>query len=322
MPREYIVRLVFDHRHISLAILKRGRIIGGICYRPYYEQRFAEIAFCAINGTEQVRGYGTMLMNHLKTHVQRDKLEYFLTYADNFAIGYFQKQGFSKNCAMPKERWVGFIKDYDGGTLMECYIHPAMDYLNVQGVVALQRAYIYQRIRERSESDAIYPGLEIFREGKRLASLADAPGVLLAGWTANQIYKGSTERDRNNTQSKLTVALASSLDRIKSSSCKWAFEKPVSARDFPDYNVKIMNPVDLQTINTRLKLDYYRCKEMMVTDLMLMVSNCKQFHPKKDSDYHMAADQMEKLVMELFGEKESTSLSSSSDSNAKAKDES
>ena len=29
-------------------------------------------------------------------------------------------------------RWVGFIKDYDGGTLMECYIHPALDYLNVR----------------------------------------------------------------------------------------------------------------------------------------------------------------------------------------------
>ena len=58
MPKEYIVRLVFDHRHISLAICKQGRIIGGICYRPYYEQRFGEIAFCAVNGTEQVKGYG------------------------------------------------------------------------------------------------------------------------------------------------------------------------------------------------------------------------------------------------------------------------
>ncbi len=25
--------------------------------------------------------------------------------------------------SMPKERWVGFIKDYDGGTLMECRIN-------------------------------------------------------------------------------------------------------------------------------------------------------------------------------------------------------
>jgi histone acetyltransferase len=126
MPREYIVRLVFDKRHKSFAICLNGRIIGGICYRPYKEQRFGEIAFCAISATEQVRGFGTSLMNHLKKYVQMENLEYFLTYADNYAIGYFQKQGFSKTIAMPKERWFGYIKDYDGGTLMECYIHPGI----------------------------------------------------------------------------------------------------------------------------------------------------------------------------------------------------
>ena len=70
------------------------------------------------------------------------ELEYFLTYADNFAIGYFQKQGFSKHISMPKERWVGFIKDYDGGTLMECYIHPAIQYPNVREMVNKQRQFI------------------------------------------------------------------------------------------------------------------------------------------------------------------------------------
>jgi len=73
MPKEYIVRLVFDRRHISIALLKQGRIIGGICYRPYEDQRFGEIAFCAVSGTEQVRGYGTLMMNHLKAMVQKDR---------------------------------------------------------------------------------------------------------------------------------------------------------------------------------------------------------------------------------------------------------
>lgn len=105
MPKEYIVRLVMDHRHFTLAILLDKKIIGGICYRPYNEQKFGEIAFCAISGEVQIKGYGTILMNQLKSHVQKHRLEYFLTYADNFAIGYFQKQGFSKNLSMPKERF-------------------------------------------------------------------------------------------------------------------------------------------------------------------------------------------------------------------------
>jgi histone acetyltransferase len=46
---------------------------------------------------------------------------------------------------------VGYIKDYDGGTLMECYIHPAMDYMNVNNIVKKQRAFIMQRVLERSQ---------------------------------------------------------------------------------------------------------------------------------------------------------------------------
>jgi histone acetyltransferase len=131
MPKDYIVRLVFDRRHYSLAIIRQGVIIGGICYRPYFPQRFAEIAFCAVNSTEQVRGFGTIMMNNLKSRVQKQShsfpsslmtylshpfpplffgssldIEYFLTFADNYAIGYFQKQGFTKTINLPKDRFV------------------------------------------------------------------------------------------------------------------------------------------------------------------------------------------------------------------------
>ena len=47
MPKEYIVRLVFDSRHHSMLCMKQGNVIGGITYRPFPKQRMAEIAFCA-----------------------------------------------------------------------------------------------------------------------------------------------------------------------------------------------------------------------------------------------------------------------------------
>jgi histone acetyltransferase len=59
---------VFDRKHQSLAICKGDDVIGGICFRPYFPQQFAEIAFCAITASEQVKGYGTRLMNHLKVY--------------------------------------------------------------------------------------------------------------------------------------------------------------------------------------------------------------------------------------------------------------
>lgn len=56
MPREYITRLVMDRNHQSLAIVKRGlQVVGGITYRPFNHRKFAEIVFCAISSTEQVK---------------------------------------------------------------------------------------------------------------------------------------------------------------------------------------------------------------------------------------------------------------------------
>eukprot|EP00606_Chrysophyceae_sp_TOSAG23-5_P000372 GSChrysophyteH2.ASY1.ANO1.1400.1 assembled CDS len=283
MPREYIVRLVLDKRHISLAIRREGRIIGGICYRPYYEQRFGEIAFCAISGTEQVRGFGTMLMNQLKAYVQKDKIEYFLTYADNYAIGYFQKQGFSKIMSMPRERWVGYIKDYDGGTLMECYIHPSFDYVDVPSIIARQRAFIYEQVIKRSRSGIVHPGLE-FLETNRLTTILEAPGVVEAGWTHQRVFKGATERDPHS----------------------WPFENAVSSLDFPDYPSIVDTPMDLKLISSNLKLgDYYRTKEQMMSDLLLIVSNCKKYN-KVGTELYEAAENLELQVKELFKDKDAS----------------
>ena len=70
MPKEYIVRLVLDRRHESMIIIDKfkNKVLGGICYRPNKSQRFIEIAFLAISSLEQVKGYGTRLMNKLKDH--------------------------------------------------------------------------------------------------------------------------------------------------------------------------------------------------------------------------------------------------------------
>lgn len=143
MPREYITRLVLDKNHISMPIVKRGwKVVGGICYRPFESRGFAEIVFCAVDSSEQVKGYGSHLMNALKDHVRRahNGITTFLTYADNYAVGYFKKQGFSKEITYPRERWVGYIKDYEGGTIMQCTMLPKVQYADVHQMLADQKA--------------------------------------------------------------------------------------------------------------------------------------------------------------------------------------
>jgi N-acetylglutamate synthase-like GNAT family acetyltransferase len=278
MPKEYIVRLVFDARHISLAMVRHGRTIGGICYRPYFGQRFGEIAFCAISSNEQMKGYGSLLMNHLKARVQETGLDYFLTYADNYAIKFFQRQGFTKNISMPKERWFGYIKDYDGGTLMDCYVHPNMDYLQVHAIVQKQRTFIFQRLQEKSESGTVYDGLGLFQGGERLQNLLDARGVAEAGWTSQQLHKGATERDRNMQQAKLKGELKGLLDKTQYSSFAAHFAYNYQAQ-YAGYEDAAKGPSSLDVVVGRLREgDYYRSKEMMSADLQRMIQDALLFH--------------------------------------------
>lgn len=50
-------------------------------------QGFTEIVFCAVTSNEQVKGYGTHMMNHLKDYHVKNNVYHFLTFADEFAIG-------------------------------------------------------------------------------------------------------------------------------------------------------------------------------------------------------------------------------------------
>lgn len=123
MPANYITRVVYDYNHYSLAIVKEpSKIVGGICYRPFFEKRFIEIVFFAIDSDQQVKGFGSKLMNYFKDYIKETYNIYdFMVYADDLAIGFFKKHGFTKDITLDQERWGGYIKDYTGATLMQVF---------------------------------------------------------------------------------------------------------------------------------------------------------------------------------------------------------
>lgn len=88
---------------------------------------------------------------------------------------------------MPRTQWTGFIKDYDGAHLMECYIHPTINYLDVPAMLERQREYIYSRIRQGAKSHVVYPGLECFAKEKRLGNVMEVPGLREAKWSLGQL---------------------------------------------------------------------------------------------------------------------------------------
>jgi len=325
MPKEYIVRLVLDRNHYSMCIIKKGRVIGGICFRPFLSQRFAEIVFCAITSTEQVKGYGTRVMNHLKEHVKTMGIEYFLTYADNYAIGYFKKQGFTKQISMPKERWVGYIKDYDGGTLMECRINPKVNYLDIPGMIKAQREAVYERIKRVSNSHAIYPGLKIFENvepGKEISiPIESIPGFLEvikqrttksattpyrrglkeAGWTPEMLAPSQKTDQRKQALVDLQARLGAILKALKGLKDAWPFLQPVNGKLVPDYYDVIKHPMDFSTMEKKLNNYEYDTAAKFHHDVMLIVNNCRTYN-LPNTTYYRCADTIERHFNALWAD--------------------
>ena len=247
---------------------------------------------CAITATEQVKGYGTRLMNHLKEHVKQEALDYFLTYADNYAIGYFKKQGFSKVISMPRERWFGFIKDYDGGTLMECAIHHSIDYLQLANIIHDQRRLVYEQIKLISRSHIVYPGLTHWGTADDSnqssdpaepqpshASIPplnplDVPGVKETGYVPPLFPTLSGPNAASSSApSELSAKLNLILKFIKQQKDSWPFASPVDAKLVPDYYTHITQPMDLSEMQRRLDALQYTERSQFVADFKLMIAN-------------------------------------------------
>uniref|UniRef100_A0A4W3JTF6 histone acetyltransferase n=1 Tax=Callorhinchus milii TaxID=7868 RepID=A0A4W3JTF6_CALMI len=291
MPKEYITRLVFDPKHKTLALIKDGRVIGGICFRMFPTQGFTEIVFCAVTSNEQVKGYGTHLMNHLKEYHIKHNILNFLTYADEYAIGYFKKQGFSKDIKVPKVKYVGYIKDYEGATLMGCELNPRIPYTEFSVIIKKQKEIIKKLIeRKQAQIRKVYPGLSCFKEGVRQIPIESIPGIRETGWKPSGKERGKESRDPD----QLYNTLKNTLQQVKSHQNAWPFMEPVKKVEAPGYYEVIRFPMDLKTMSERIKNRYYVTKKLFMADMQRIFTNCREYNPP-ESEYFKCANILEKF---------------------------
>uniref|UniRef100_A0A9J7ZKJ1 K(lysine) acetyltransferase 2A n=1 Tax=Cyprinus carpio carpio TaxID=630221 RepID=A0A9J7ZKJ1_CYPCA len=254
MPKEYITRLVFDPKHKTLALIKDGRVIGGICFRMFPTQGFTEIVFCAVTSNEQVKG-------------------------------------FSKDIKVPKSRYLGYIKDYEGATLMECELNPRIPYTELSHIIKRQKEIIKKLIeRKQNQIRKVYPGLTCFKEGVRQIPVESIPGIRETGWRPSAKEKSKELKDPDLLYNMLKNLLA----QIKTHPDAWPFMEPVKKSEAPDYYEVIRFPIDLKTMTERLKNRYYVTKKLFIADLQRVITNCREYNPP-DSEYCKCANTLEKF---------------------------
>jgi histone acetyltransferase len=327
MPREYITRLIYDRQHKSLLIVRpatpeeakkqaalgdsgEGKldlavrealqlvVVGGITYKGFFDRGFIEIVFCAISSTEQVKGYGSYLMNHMKEQARLEGplVQHFLTYADNYAVGYFQKQGFTKVISLDRAVWVGHIKDYDGGTLMQCSMVPGINYLNVYAQLHDQKMALLRVIDGRIGCAQVFPGLPKSTPRKP----EEIPGVVEAGWSEELVRLArnlAAQSSAQDQRTRLYVVLKPLLNDLIHHPASWPFRKPVDTAEVPDYLNVITAPMDLSTMSKRLESEHYKSISEFTNDLKLVADNCRKYNDP-DTTYYKNANILENFYFE------------------------
>lgn len=299
MPKDYIARLVYDRTHLSMAIIKHPlEVIGGISFREFRNRKFAEIVFCAVSSDQQVKGYGAHLMAHLKDYVRATSpVMHFLTYADNYATGYFQKQGFSKEITLEKSIWMGYIKDYEGGTLMHCAMLPRIRYLEAGRMLLKQKETVQAKIQALSKSHVIHPPPQQWANGA-IAPIdpLSIPAIRATGWCPDM-----DELAREPRHGPHFNELRRFLYQIQNHKQAWPFLHPVNRDEVPDYYNVISSPMDLSTVEERLMRDFYTAPKDLVADLKLIFSNCRQYNDST-TVYNKCAVKLEKYMWGLIKE--------------------
>lgn len=292
MPKDYIARLVYDRTHLSMAIVKHPlEVVGGITYRPF-RNKFAEIVFCAISSDQQVKGYGAHLMSHLKDYVKAtSSVMHFLTYADNYAIGYFKKQGFTKEITLEKPLWMGYIKDYEGGTIMQCSMIPKIRYLESARMLIKQKECVRAKIRSVSKSHIVHqPPAEWKKNGAHKIDPMSIPAIRLSGWSPAMDELARQPRHGPNYNPLLHL-----LNDMQNNTNAWPFLQPVNKDEVLDYYDVIKEPMDLATMEEKHEKDLYPTPEDFIKDAKLIFGNCRRYN-SEGTVYAKAANKLEKFM--------------------------
>ncbi|CAG8756423.1 32406_t:CDS:2 [Gigaspora margarita] len=296
MPAQYIARVVYDRYHYSLAIVRDPvKVVGGICYRPFLEKSFIEIVFFAVDSDQQVRGYGTKLMNYFKDYIKDTfNITQFLVYADDFAVGFFRKNGFTDEITLDQDIWGGHLKDYTGATLMQCTLIPKVKYRQIRQILEKQKQAVKNKIAQTCKPPIIYRGLECFKNGVKSVDPMSVPGIRISGWTP-QLENQAKDIKRMSHY----LVMKEILNRLKSHPSSLPFHEPVNGDDVPDYYDIIKDPMDLSTVLKRMENNRYRSLLEFAIDMQKIWNNAKIYN-KSDTIFYKSAVELEGIFREAM----------------------
>ncbi|KAK9552743.1 histone acetyltransferase [Aspergillus fumigatus] len=212
-----------------------------------------------------------------------------------FRDRYFQKQGFTKEITLDKSVWVGYIKDYEGGTLMQCSMIPRIRYLEVGRMLLKQKATVQAKMRLLSSNHIIHPPPPQWAKG--VVTPIDPlsiPAIRATGWSPDM-----DALSREPRHGHYFNEFRRFLNQIQNHKQGWPFLQPLNKDEVPDYYNVITSPMDLSTIEEKLERDDYATPKELVHDFKLIFKNCRQYNDAT-TVYAKCAVKLEKYMWSLI----------------------
>jgi len=145
-----------------------------------------------------------------------------------------------------------YIKDYDGGTLMEAYVNPEINYSDLSDTIKKQKEFLIKQISKHLNICERYKFSDLEKvlkkhkyDEEKDAKISESlfmniPGVIDANWD----YKDYLNLANNvNTNVNFYTQCKNIIQKLKSNKNSWPFLKPVDFKEVPDYYEVIKEPM-------------------------------------------------------------------------------
>jgi histone acetyltransferase len=238
----------------------------------------------------QLPGYPSLMFIAQDYVKATSPIMHFLTYADNYAIGYFKKQGFTKEITLDKSIWMGYIKDYEGGTIMQCTMLPKIRYLEMGRMLLKQKEAVQAKIRAFSRSHIVHQAPKDWKNGVSKIDPLSIAAIKESGWSPDMDELARQPRHGPNYNQLLHL-----LNDMQNHSAAWPFTQPVNRDEVPDYYEVILEPMDLSTMEEKHEKDMYPTPQDFIKDATLIFDNCRRYN-NESTPYAKSANKLEKFM--------------------------
>jgi histone acetyltransferase len=160
-----------------------------------------------------------------------------------------------------------------------------------------QKETVRAKIRSLSSSHVIHQAPQQWANGVlTIIDPRSIPAIEATGWNpAMDELAREPRRGRHFNTCRLF------LYQIQNHKQAWPFLKPVDRDEVPDYYNTIKSPMDLSTMEERLEQGFYTTPQILIDDLKLIFSNCRQYNDPT-TVYAKCASKMEKYMWTLVQE--------------------